>query len=146
MKLHILLVEDNLSDVYLVRMALRNWKSPYELHVSPTVADAIAFINRTGDHKRAITPHLALVDINLPDGLGFSVIKEIKDSVEFRSIAVITMSTSTAESDIRTAIQLHSNAYITKPSGWKAVETLFESLESFWRLDARFEMRDPLRI
>jgi CheY-like chemotaxis protein len=141
--LNILLVEDEPAQIYLVRTALRRWKSPYALHVSMTADDALAFINRGGPHAGTPSPHLVLVDINLPGRPGFSVIREIKESANLRGIAVIVMSTSVAPADVKAAVDLHTNAYIRKPLEWAEMERVFDALESFWRLDVRFAMQDP---
>jgi CheY-like chemotaxis protein len=73
---------------------------------------------------------------------GFAVLKAIKEDPNLRNIAVIVVSSSLAESDIKRAVELHANAYLQKPTNWADVEKLFVTLESFWRLDARFAMPD----
>jgi CheY-like chemotaxis protein len=144
--LKILLVDDDAAQVQLVRLAFQRWRSPYELHVSSTATDARAFLNRTGVHAEAPRVHIALVDLHLPGDPGFSVLKEIKDNPELRSIAVIVLSTSAAETDVAMAVGLHANAYLKKPLSWLEMEQLFDALETFWRLDVRFAMSDPVVI
>ena len=146
MILEILLVENSATTVFLVKRALTRWKSPYNLHAVSTAEEALNFINREGDHRGAPRPHITLLDLNLPDEPGFTVLKAIKDNPDFRNIAVVVMSNSVAPSDIKKAVELHTNAFIPKPVDWEAVEKMFEALESFWRLDVRFRMRDPLWI
>jgi chemotaxis family two-component system response regulator Rcp1 len=143
MTLEILLVEDDVGQVYLVTTALKRWISPYHLHTVSTAEEALDFINRRNQHSKAPMPHLTLLDLHLPKEPGFTVLKAIKDNPDFRNIAVIVMSSSLAESDIKKAVELHTNAYIRKPSEWASIEKLFAALESFWRLDVRFAMPDP---
>jgi two-component system, chemotaxis family, response regulator Rcp1 len=143
MTLEILLVEDDVSQVYLVTKALQRWLSPYNLHTVFTAEEALDFINRRDGYSNAPTPHITLLDLNLPKEPGFTVLKAIKDNPDFRNIAVIVMSSSLADSDIKKAVELHTNAYIRKPSEWAHIETLFAALESFWRLDVRFAMPEP---
>lgn len=83
-------------------------------------------------------PHIALVDLNLPKEPGFSVLKAIKGNPDLRSIAVMVLTSSTAESDLKAAFDLHANAYFQKPMSYDAIEKMFEALETFWRLDVRF--------
>jgi two-component system, chemotaxis family, response regulator Rcp1 len=88
-------------------------------------------------------PHLTLLDLHLPKEPGFTVLKAIKVNPDFRNIAVIVMSSSLAEADIKKAVELHTNAYIQKPSEWANIEATFSALESFLRLDVRFAMPRP---
>ena len=135
MTLEILLVEDDASQVYLVTTALKRWLSPYNLHTVSTAEEAMNFIHRRNQHSNAPVPHIALLDLHLPREPGFTVLKEIKGNPHLRNIAVIVMSSSLAESDIKTAVELHANAYLEKPANWTDVEKVFVALESFWRLD-----------
>jgi response regulator RpfG family c-di-GMP phosphodiesterase len=75
--------------------------------------------------------------------LRFAVLKAIKDNPNFRSIAVIVLSSSDDILDINKAVELHVNAYIRKPVNLDDIEKLFMALEAFWRLDARFAMKEP---
>jgi CheY-like chemotaxis protein len=143
MTLQILLVEDDPSHAYLVKKALQGWRSPYNLHTVSSAEDALDFINRRQRHSRAPTPHITLLDLHLPQEPGFTVLKAIKENPDFRNIAVIVMSSSLDESDMRKAVELHTNAYMRKPVSWEDTEKLFAALESFWRLDARFAMVEP---
>jgi two-component system response regulator len=142
MVLEILLVEDNEAQVFLVRKALQRWKTPYNLHVASTAQEALEFVNRQNGHANAPRPHLTILDLNLPKEPGFSVLKAIKEDSSLRSIAVMVLSASAEESDVQMAMDLHTNAYFQKPMRYDAIEQLFEALESFWRLDVRFNMKN----
>jgi chemotaxis family two-component system response regulator Rcp1 len=141
MVLEILLVEDNEAEAYLVRKALELWRTPYNLHVTSSAEEALEFINRQNGHANAPRPHLTLLDLNLPKQPGFVVLQAIKDDPELRGIAVMVLSSSVHPKDVQKALNLHANAYLQKPLDYKVVERLFESLEAFWRLDARFVIK-----
>jgi CheY-like chemotaxis protein len=138
MRLEILLVEDAPAQVYLVRMALERWKTPYNLNVAATAEEALEFIYRRHAYSAAPRPHLILLDLNLPQEPGFTVLSAIKGDPALRDIAVIVLSSSAAQSDIERAMDLHANAYFCKPANLHAIERMFGALESFWRMDARF--------
>jgi len=55
---------------------------------------------------------LALVDISLPDGNGFTVYTEIKDTMD---IAVIFLTASDDEASVVTGLNMGADDYITKP-------------------------------
>lgn len=69
-------------------------------------------------HREAIaalaqnTFDLALVDISLPDGNGFTVCTEIKET---RNIPVIFLTASGDESSVVTGLNMGADDYITKP-------------------------------
>jgi two-component system, chemotaxis family, response regulator Rcp1 len=142
MVLEILLVEDNPAQAYLVRKALENWKTPYNLHVVLSAEEALDFVNRKNGYADAPRPHLTLLDLNLPKEPGFSVLKAFKTEPNLRGIAVIVLSSSTSPLDVQMAVDLHTNAYLPKPIDYDAITRMFEALEIFWRLDARFAMKD----
>lgn len=142
MVLQILLVEDNAAEAFLVRHALERWKTPYKLHVVSSAEEALDFINHRNGHNDAPQPHLTLLDLNLPKEPGFVVLEAIKNDPMLRRIAVIVLSTSVSRSDVQRAVASHTNAYIQKPSDLAGVERLFANLEVFWRLDARFALKN----
>jgi CheY-like chemotaxis protein len=58
MTLEILLVEDEVDQVYLVTRALQRWLSPYNLHTVSTAEEALDFINRRNGYANAPTLHI----------------------------------------------------------------------------------------
>lgn len=146
MVLEILLVEDNPAQAYLVQNALKSWKTPYNLRITSSAEEALGLIRRKSHHSRAPRPHLVLLDLNLPQEPGFTVLEAIKDDPKLRNIVVMVLSSSSAACDVERAVQLHTNAYFTKPFDYDEIQRLFGALETFWRLDVRFTIDDPLRI
>jgi CheY-like chemotaxis protein len=138
--LQILLIEDDPAQAYLVDKALQRWKTPYKLHVCSTAEDAMDFVGRRKDYTAAVRPHLVLLDLNLPKEPGFSVLKAIKGNPGLRNIAVLVLTSSSAESDQKAAFDLHANAYFQKPMSYDIVEQMFEAIEKFWRLDVRHRL------
>jgi CheY-like chemotaxis protein len=101
MVLEILLVEDNESQAYLVREALKTWKTPYHLHVCKDAEEALEFLNRTDGTAR---PNLALVDLSLPKQPGFIVLEAIRKHPQLSGTVVIAFSSSAAKSDVDRAL------------------------------------------
>jgi len=58
---------------------------------------------------------LILLDINMPDVDGISVLWHLKDHDEYRDIPVIMMTGDTNEQTLETCFELGANDYITKP-------------------------------
>lgn len=128
----ILLVEDNPSDVYLTREALREAAVESRLHVAEDGETAMAFLRQEGSHAGAPRPGLVLLDLNLPGMDGRQVLSEIKSDAELRRIPVIVLTTSTAPSDVARCYDLHANCYIAKPVDFDDFETVVRTIERFW--------------
>ena len=54
----VLLVEDDLADVYMVQEALEDWQVPTSLHIANDGVQATAFLRREGPHADAPRPGL----------------------------------------------------------------------------------------
>jgi chemotaxis family two-component system response regulator Rcp1 len=130
--IQVLLVEDSPGDVRLTQEAFRNADRSVMLHVASDGVEAMAFLNRKGDHAQAPRPDLILLDLNLPRMDGREVLALIKDDESLRTIPTVILTTSDSEVDIIASYQLHANCYLTKPVMMEAFESLVASINSFW--------------
>jgi len=128
----VLLVEDSPGDVRLTREAFKDAKVHINLHVAPDGADAMAYLERQGEHANAPRPDLILLDLNLPKKDGRQVLEEIKANPALKSIPVVVLTTSGSEEDILWSYRLHANCYITKPVGLDGFLKVVKSIDSFW--------------
>lgn len=131
--LHVLLVEDCAGDVGLVRQVLREERVPVELSVAAD-GDAALRMLSAGEIPR---PDLIVLDLNLPRRSGMDVLAEVKSDLRFRTIPVSVLTSSTAESDIRTAYELGANCYIIKPLGFDDFRTAISETIHFWHHTAK---------
>ena len=129
---HILLVEDNPSDVYLTEQALLGSSLGCRLHVAEDGARALAFLRREGLYEEAPRPDLILLDLNLPGMDGRHLLGEIKNQEGLRRIPIVVLTNSTAESDVLTCYDLHANCYIVKPVDFDTFESVIRQIERFW--------------
>jgi len=128
----ILLVEDNPGDVRLTKEALKEAKVINNLTVLKDGVEALAFLRRQGTYDNAITPHLILLDLNLPKKDGREVLAEIKADETLKRIPVVVLTTSQDEQDIFKSYNLHANCYVTKPVDLEQFMTVVKSIEDFW--------------
>lgn len=128
----ILLVEDNIADIRITKEILKDYRIPIDLYVVRDGAEAIDFLKKRGKHETAKTPHLILLDLNLPKKNGFEVLKEIKQDQELRRIPVAILTVSDTEEDLMKAYNLHANCYIIKPLEMKEFYRIVESIMNFW--------------
>ncbi|HUP01102.1 MAG TPA: response regulator [Gemmatimonadota bacterium] len=129
---HILLIEDNPSDVYLTEQALHGSPLGSRLHVAEDGKRALAFLHREGLYEEAPRPDLILLDLNLPGMDGRHLLGEIKGNDGLRRIPIIILTNSTAESDVFMCYDLHANCYIVKPVDFDTFESVIRQIERFW--------------
>ena len=132
MSLEVLLIEDSPGDVGLTRDAFTDTDNRVNLSVAVDGAEAMAFLRKEGEYIEAPTPHLILLDLNLPKVDGRQVLAQIKSDETLRSIPTVILTTSAAESDIVKSYQLQANAYLRKPVQLDAFGSLIKSISDFW--------------
>jgi CheY-like chemotaxis protein len=130
--IEILLVEDNPGDADLAREALATGKVLNHLNVVADGEEAMAYLRRQGKYAKSTRPDLVLLDLNLPKMDGRQVLAEIKSDEDLKSIPVVILTTSAAETDIIKSYSLHANCYITKPIDLDQFMKVVQATEEFW--------------
>jgi len=102
----VFIVEDNDTDRKLIRVMLELEGRPVRAFASAEAALAAA---------ETVTPHLWLVDIDLPGMSGLALTERLRASVRFKNAPILAMS-STAGSDAATrASAAGCNGFLRKP-------------------------------
>ncbi|GGK42282.1 response regulator [Deinococcus malanensis] len=117
MKFHVLMVEDNEADVFLMELALDGVVPDLQLHVVTTGPDALDFLNRQTPYEDAPTPHLVLLDGSTPCMTAAEVLTHVREGWSDADLPVVVFSGSSSEADIQRALQAGANGYVTKPLG-----------------------------
>jgi two-component system, chemotaxis family, response regulator Rcp1 len=130
--IEILMVEDNPGDVRLTREALREAKVLNNLHVVEDGEAALDYLYQRGQYSMATRPDLVLLDLNLPKKDGREVLEIIKSDDFLKSIPVVVLTTSHADTDILKAYNLNANCYVTKPVDFTRFTEIVKTIEDFW--------------
>lgn len=130
--LEVLLVEDDEDDVRLTQEALRDSKVIVNMTVAPDGEDALERLRRRGKYAQAGRPDLILLDLNLPRVSGREVIAALKADAELKTIPVVVLTTSEADSDIVKCYDLGANCYITKPVNFDQFRRIIKAIDEFW--------------
>ena len=128
----ILLVEDNPRDVRLVREALAEHALECEVLTASDGEQALRMLRREGEHARLPMPNLVLLDINLPVVNGLEVLEAIKKDARLRTIPVLMLSTSAADTDVARCYELHANSYLVKPADFDEFSQMLAQVHRFW--------------
>jgi len=105
---HLLLVEDNPGDVFLVREALRHCLVPVDVTIAEDGARALGLLSQ--DFK----PDLIILDLNIPKIDGYTVLERIKH----RQAPVVVFTSGTG--DARRALALGASEVVEKPTDFAA--------------------------
>jgi chemotaxis family two-component system response regulator Rcp1 len=138
----ILLVEDNPADVHLTLTALRDARSPSDVHVAADGEEALDYLHRKGNYVNASRPDLVLLDLNLPKVNGYEVLEAMKADPVLRRIPVVAISGSRSELDISRAYDEQISAYLIKPPGVNEYFAAIRSLKELWFHAAALPPRD----
>lgn len=130
--IEVLLVEDNPADADLTREALEASKLVLNLSVVVDGEQCIDFLRHSGRFSGAPRPDLILLDLNLPRISGREVLAEIKGDPDLRTIPVVVLTSSAAETDVVQSYDLGANCYITKPVDLNSFMSIVASVNEFW--------------
>lgn len=128
----ILLVEDDPGDVLMTRESLADSATRCDLAVVEDGAMALDYLHKRGEYSGAPTPHLVLLDLNLPKVSGHQVLAELKGDPDLAPIPVVVLSTSSATDDVLATYSLHGNAHVTKPVDFHDYQAVIRGIDEFF--------------
>ena len=131
----ILLVEDNPDDVELTKRAFERSKVANEIVTVSDGEEALAYLFATGRHadrEAAATPHVVLLDLNLPKINGLEVLRRMRADERTKRIPVVVLTTSNEERDIIGSYDLGANSFVRKPVDFAQFLDAARQLGLYW--------------
>jgi len=128
----ILLIDDSISDVELIIDSFQSNNLAFNINVLHDGANVIPYMDKLGLYSSSIRPNLIILDLSLPNKNGFEILKELKQNLNFKSIPIIILSSSSFIIDIDTCYNLYANAYIVKPNNLNGFRNIVKQIEKFW--------------
>ncbi|MET8267266.1 response regulator [Micromonospora arida] len=111
----ILVVDDDPGDVLMIEEALADSDVDKIIDVVSDGEEAMEFLRAEGRHEQARRPDVILLDLNMPRMDGRQVLGAVKQDEDLRTIPIVVLTTSNADTDIVGSYTLQANAYVTKP-------------------------------
>ncbi len=125
----VLLADDNPSDVYLIREALREHDVNCVLRVASDGKEALGIVSAEAPPAAARGISLIILDLNLPRHDGIEILQKLRESATLEHVPVVVLTSSDSPRDRVLATQLGATRYLRKPS----------NLEEFLSLGAVFK-------
>ena len=132
---NVLLVEDDLNDIFLVKRAFKIAQIPTPLQVATDGLEAIAYLKGEGkyaDRQMHPLPQLIVMDIKMPRKSGFEVLEWVRAHERLRCLPIIVFSSSPFQEDIDRAYYLGANAYMVKPVESKELQKVVQGVSEYW--------------
>ena len=138
-KLKLLLIEDDALDVISVKRSLKELSSNVELKVANDGMEALDLLTNV---EKPFTPHVILLDLNMPRMNGIEFLKILRLNSVFNQINVFVMTTSANSADRQHAEQLGISGYIIKPLNYTDNTKRVDSMDSFVHFHLRKILTD----
>ena len=146
----ILLVEDDDSDILLLRRAFRNAHIANPLIEVRDGQAAIQYLSGEGDYAdrtRYPIPFLILLDLRLPKLSGFEVIAWMREQPQLAHLIVVVLTASDHVPDVTKARDLGANSYLVKPVDFDPLLEMIRAVDLYWIvLNEKPDARAALRL
>jgi DNA-binding response OmpR family regulator len=120
---HILLVEDNPSDVLLIREAMRRSSVPADVVIAYDGERALALL-------RGVRFHLVILDLNVPKFSGHTILEQCR---VLSDAPVVVMSGVNNPIDKEMALGLGAKEYVVKPQSFEGFIRAVHGMLERWR-------------
>jgi chemotaxis family two-component system response regulator Rcp1 len=131
-KTEILLIEDDASDIEIIRQSFEGGPVPTRVSVVRDGEEALCFLRKKDQFADAKRPDLILLDLNLPKKDGRELLDTIKQDPIFKIIPVIIITSSQEDRDVIMSYVLQANAYIVKPVEYEKFVAALTEIQNFW--------------
>ena len=131
----ILIVEDNPTDVMLIRRALARLKIANPVQVVADGDRAVDYLSGHDDYADRMQfplPALILLDLKLPRRSGLEVLEWLRRQEGLRRVPVIMLTSSRQSDDVNRAYDLGANSYLVKPVEFDGLQEMLGTINTYW--------------
>lgn len=124
----VILVEDNMADVELVKISVRELEDVVELVHVGDGQELLNFLKTAQLNDIAVI----LLDLNMPRVSGIDVLKYMQENNDYKKVPVVMFTTSNSKSDIMKCYELGAKAFVCKPLDIFEFNNSIRSIIEFW--------------
>lgn len=133
----ILLVEDDVAHMGLIKRAFRKARVVNDIVAVPDGQAALDYLFRRGEYADPAAsprPGLILLDLKLPKVDGLDVLRQIKEDPSLGLIPTVVLTTSDHDVDLQRAYEHGANSYVIKPVKIEDFQVKVGNLGLYWVL------------
>lgn len=134
----ILVIEDNLDDQMLTRIAFRRAEVPNALVFARSAEEGLQLM-LGADHSASrladgtlLRPGLILMDVNLPGINGFECVRQLRLASVTRTLPIVMLTTSARPEDVRQCYLAGASSYVRKPVDLAAFVQILRDVAHYW--------------
>jgi CheY-like chemotaxis protein len=132
----ILYVEDSLNDIELTLAAFgkSNLVNPVDVvRDGEEALDYLFYRKKYAARKKAV-PAFVLLDIKMPKLDGIEVLKILRNSVEYKNLPVVMLTSSQMETDVVKSYETGANGFVIKPIDFAEFVKAIQGIGYFWAI------------
>jgi CheY-like chemotaxis protein len=133
----ILIVEDNSTDVMLIRRGFEKAKLANPIQVMDDGDAAVDYLAGEGvyaDRRQFPIPILILLDLKLPKRSGLEVLEWVRAQEALKRIPVVMLTSSQQDRDVNAAYDKGVNSYLVKPVEFDGLLQMLKTVNLYWLL------------
>jgi CheY-like chemotaxis protein len=130
----IIMIEDDEGHARLIEKNIRRAGVNNQIIPFTNGTDALAYLlGADGSGEDSAGRHLlVLLDLNLPDMTGVSILEKVKNNQHTRRSPVVVLTTTDDQREIQRCYDLGANVYITKPVDYDGFANAIRQLGLFF--------------
>ncbi len=129
----ILLVEDDPYEIELIHLALDGLNIVKPINIAEDGEEALKFLLGTDEHPPStLLPRLVWLDLKLPKLGGIKVLERIRTHPRTHQLAVVVMTSSQEDTDVKACYDLGVNSYIVKPLDFEEFTNVARLVGLYW--------------
>ena len=132
----ILYAEDSINDIELTLAAFQECNLANHVDVVHDGAETLDYLFYRGiyENREKVAPTFVLLDIKMPKKDGIEVLKEIRQSEEYKNLPVVMLTSSQMESDVMKSYELGANSFVVKPIDFNEFVKAIKGIGYFWAI------------
>jgi len=131
----ILYVEDDFAHAEIAKRNLQNNRILNTIIHVDDGQKALDYLFHQGEYENieaSPRPHIILLDLRLPKVDGLEVLEKVRTNDDLKTIPVVILTTSGAESDVEKAYKFNVNSYLVKPLDFDKFSELLQTFGFYW--------------
>jgi CheY-like chemotaxis protein len=125
----VLLVEDNPTDVFVIKELVEGCGLNLRLRVAGDGQDALSYLQDAAGDESSPCPALVLLDLNVPKVPGLELLRRLRGGSRCHRTPVIVVTSSTTDGDRAAAQRLGAEGYFQKPNDLAAYTELAQLIK-----------------